>query len=163
MTDAASPSLVERLARTYAKFEHDNHGGYGLCCGNGKVWVDDGMASNYYEGGTCKRCADNSPAPINPDGPEAATAIITLTAEIERLTAERTWRTDFESVPRDKPFLVAYTDGVRQCHYLNNSHLPPWSFAGIIPMTRNAMSWDAKKIAWMPLPPPPSLDQEAGG
>lgn len=34
----------------------DMHGGYGRCSGIGKVWVDDGEASNFYEGGHCPRC-----------------------------------------------------------------------------------------------------------
>lgn len=33
-----------------------DHGGYGKCCGLGRVWVDDGQASNWYEGGSCENC-----------------------------------------------------------------------------------------------------------
>ena len=74
------------------------------------------------------------------------------------------WRDDFENVPRDRSFLVAYTDGVRQSHYLDNSRSPPpWSFAGIMPMTRDAMKWDAKKIGWQELPAPPPTDQPGSG
>lgn len=35
----------------------DNHGGYGRCRGTGKVWVDDGEASNFYRSGSCPDCA----------------------------------------------------------------------------------------------------------
>jgi hypothetical protein len=34
----------------------DHHGGYGQCGGLGKVWVDDGVASNWYVGGSCPDC-----------------------------------------------------------------------------------------------------------
>lgn len=35
------------------------HGGYGPCGGLGKVWVDDGMSSNWYSGGPpCPDCAN---------------------------------------------------------------------------------------------------------
>lgn len=81
--------LAGRLRRTFASFEHDNHGGYGRCGGSGRVWVDDGMASNFYDGGTCDRCADNTTAPINPDGPAAADALEALLAENAALRAER--------------------------------------------------------------------------
>lgn len=33
-----------------------NHDGYGKCSGTGRVWVDDGQASNWYEGGSCDAC-----------------------------------------------------------------------------------------------------------
>lgn len=37
--------------------EHDNHGGWGLCGGRRKVWVDDGDRSNWYEHGSCPECS----------------------------------------------------------------------------------------------------------
>jgi len=87
MTTHDTAGLCERLRRTYALFPHDNHGGYGECGGSGQVWVDDGQSSNYYRGGTCKRCADNTPGPVNPDGPQAADTLERQAAEIERLRA----------------------------------------------------------------------------
>ena len=77
--------VTARLRRTYAKFEHDNHGGYGQCSGKGRFWVEDGLASNWYSGGTCERCADNTPKPINPDGPEAADLIERQSATLEAM------------------------------------------------------------------------------
>jgi hypothetical protein len=36
--------------------EDGDHDGYGLCSGFGRMWVDDGRNSNFYEGGSCRRC-----------------------------------------------------------------------------------------------------------
>lgn len=33
-----------------------DHDGYGKCGGTGRVWVDAGQASNWYEGGSCETC-----------------------------------------------------------------------------------------------------------
>lgn len=36
--------------------KYDMHGGYGECQGFGRVWVEDGQASNWYDNGCCPKC-----------------------------------------------------------------------------------------------------------